>query len=324
MFLVAGPDWNGPVPSGIDRVVRIETNIAYGLYRTQLFDDDDLARVRAIQADYRVWTLSEHAGTAASPVPPIDWPLPPQAPGKSLAMFGCLNFMLGFAPQHESEAGLMAQLASIGIGAGLPFDADGLGADVAEAMVAGIQDARDEYQRFAKLELASHRVTSAKLFGTREHLRNNYLYRYAGALLGIFGNSAQEAVYLAYFSDGKGHPLNAALHRYALRLPKGGLPPADAFWSITMYDGTTKLLVENPLQRYLINSRMLESLSVDADGSITLRIRRDTPGASLEANWLPAPDGPFYCILRIYLPRPAVASGAWKQPALDAVEEVSP
>jgi len=321
-FLIAGPDWRGAVPPGIDRVVQIESSIAYALFRTQLFNDADLDRVRAIQAGYSVGTLSAHAGSTPPPLaPPIDWPRPPQASGDSLAMFHCMNFMLGFAAPHPSEAELRARFALLGIGPGLAFDEQALDAEIAAAMLAGLRDTREQYARFAREQLATRRVTSADLFGTREHLQNNYLYRYAGATLGIFGNSAQEAVYLAYFADSQGRPLDAANHRYRLRMPNGGLPPADAFWSITMYDGASKLLVENPLQRYLVNSRMLQSLRVDDDGGITLEIQRERPAAAREPNWLPAPAGPFYCILRIYLPRATIASGAWQQPALEAVAE---
>jgi hypothetical protein len=323
-FLIAGPGWNGAVPSGVERVVRIESDIAYALIRTQLFDDADLARVREIQAGYRVQALSAYAGaTPPPPAPRIDWPRPPQAGGASLDMFRCLNFMLQFAPPHPDEAALLGQFALLGIGAGLAFDERSLDVEGTAAMAAGIRDAREAYAQFAQSELATGRVTSADLFGTRKHLRNNYMYRYAGATLGIFGNSAQEAIYLAYFKDSQGRPLDAASHRYELRLPKGGLPPADAFWSITMYDGTSKLLVDNPLQRYLINSRMLASLQRDEDGGITLHVDRERPEPSREANWLPAPDGPFYCILRIYLPRAAVFDGTWKRPALEAVAEGS-
>jgi len=229
--------------------------------------------------------------------------------------------MLGSAAPHPGEAELRARFALLGIGPGLAFDEQALDAEIAAAMLAGLRDTREQYARFAREQLATRRVTSADLFGTREHLQNNYLYRYAGATLGIFGNSAQEAVYLAYFADSQGRPLDAANHRYRLRMPNGGLPPADAFWSITMYDGASKLLVENPLQRYLVNSRMLQSLRVDDDGGITLEIQRERPAAAREPNWLPAPAGPFYCILRIYLPRATIASGAWQQPALEAVAE---
>jgi hypothetical protein len=132
-----------------------------------------------------------------------------------------------------------------------------------------------------------------------------------------YGNSGEEAIYPAYFVDADGKPLNAAESRYVLRFPKGDLPPANAFWSLTMYDGKTQLLVDNPLNRYLINSPMLPKLKIDADGGLTLYVQHDSPGAEKESNWLPAPAGPFYVVMRIYLPKPEVISGAWKEPPLE-------
>ena len=173
---------------------------------------------------------------------------------------------------------------------------------------------------FKRTELDTRKVGTPELFGTREHLKNNYLYRYAAAKLGIFGNSAEEAIYHGYFVDGSGAPLDASTKSYALTFAKDAMPPANAFWSITMYDGKSQLLVDNPLNRYLINSPMLPQLKRDADGGLTLNIRKDSPGGDKAANWLPAPAGPFYLVLRLYEPQPEALSGAWTVPPLRAVD----
>jgi hypothetical protein len=94
------------------------------------------------------------------------------------------------------------------------------------------------------------------------------------------------------------------------------LPPVNAFWSVTMYDGKTQLLIENPLNRYLINSPMAPDLKKNADGSLTIHIQKDSPGADLESNWLPAPDGPIYLVMRLYWPKESGLNGTWKPPAL--------
>ena len=83
-----------------------------------------------------------------------------------------------------------------------------------------------------------------------------------------------------------------------------------------MYDGHTRLLVENPLDRYLINSPMADTLTPDDDGSITLYLQQASPGKDLESNWLPAPDGLMGVVLRLYLPRPEVLSGDWTAPEM--------
>ena len=163
-------------------------------------------------------------------------------------------------------------------------------------------------------------LTSGDLFGTREFLQNNYLYRFLGAKLGIYGNTGEEAIYPPYFVDADGNKLDASQYRYALRFEKNQLPPADAFWSITMYDGQTQLLVRNSLQRYVLNSTMLETFKFGEDGSLTLYFQKDSPGTDLEPNWLPAPDGPFYLIMRLYLPKPEVLNGDWKQPPLQRIQ----
>jgi hypothetical protein len=98
------------------------------------------------------------------------------------------------------------------------------------------------------------------------------------------------------------------------------LPPADAFWSLTIYDGKTQLLVANPLKRYLINSAMEPQLRRDADGALTLYVQDESPGADKQANWLPAPKGPFYAVLRIYQPKPTVQNGTWPVPKLQKVD----
>ena len=149
-------------------------------------------------------------------------------------------------------------------------------------------------------------------------MKNNYLYRFAGAKLGLYGNSGDEAIYLGYFVDASHQSLDASKNDYTIRFPKGQLPPAHAFWSLTMYDGKSQLLVANPLKRYLLNSTMLKSFKFGTDGSLTFYLQKNAPGSGKDSNWLPAPDGPFYGILRIYMPAPEVLNGAWKKPPLES------
>jgi len=319
-FMVVGPDWKGQQPLNIDRVVRSESNIAYALYRTQLFDDKDLEKVKRIQHGYRVQPLSQYLKQPApAPAGKITWPKPSATMSDSPELFRYLNFMLAFAPAQDSEKDLLARFARIGIVAGQPFDLKGLSAEQRKALDDGIRDAKAEFATFKKERVDTHQVISGDFFGTRDHLNNNYLYRYAGANMGIFGNSADEAAYIGYFVDSTGKPANGAKHSYTLHFAKDQLPPADAFWSLTMYDGKSKLLVANHQQRYLINSRMLPNLKRDADGGLTLYVQHSVPLKEQRSNWLPAPHGPFYAVLRLYLPKPEVANGQWQQPALTPI-----
>ena len=159
-----------------------------------------------------------------------------------------------------------------------------------------------------------------EVFGNRAWYHGDQLFRAAGAMIGWGGNDASEAVYPIARQDSDGRPLHGD-HRYEVTMTRP--PPAQAFWSLTMYDtsydGTAGYLVENPIGRYLVNSTT-QGLVHDRDGSLTIPIQHDeptTPGG--RRNWLPAPAGPFYLVLRLYLPGPAALSGAWEPPAVRRV-----
>ncbi len=143
--------------------------------------------------------------------------------------------------------------------------------------------------------------------------------RAVAAQAGIYGNDPEEATYPFTRVDIAGQTLDGSKHNYTLTFPPGQQPPVNAFWSLTMYDGKTQLLIENPINRYLINSPMLPAMKTNADGSLTLYIQNKSPGADKEANWLPAPNGPIYLVMRLYWPkteapsilrRPAKAPGS--------------
>ena len=179
-------------------------------------------------------------------------------------------------------------------------------------------DAWVEFDNFKTTEIDTGNLTAGDFFGTREYLNGNYLYRMAGAVLGIYGNSKEEALYPLYSVDSEGQALTG-VNNYTLRFAPGQLPPANAFWSLTMYELPQSLLVANPINRYLINSPMLPQLKTDADGGITLYIQHESPGADLESNWLPAPNGPFVMSMRLYWPKQEALNGTWKQPPLQRV-----
>ncbi|MFL9585221.1 DUF1254 domain-containing protein [Stenotrophomonas sp. AB1(2024)] len=321
VFMVAGPDWQGETPKGVRQVFRAETQLAYGLFRTQLISPSDLDNVKRLQAQYKVQPLSAFLGTPAPPQAPAIT-FPPYDPEKAsgLGFFSYLNFLLQFAPTVDSEAALRQRFAGIGIEPGKPLDAAALPPADREAITAGIADANQALEQFVATEVNTGKVSSADMFGTRAALKDNYLYRFAGAKLGIYGNSASEADYQSYFVDAQHKPADGSQHDYVLRFAKDQLPPTNAFWSVTLYDGKSKLLVDNPLDRYLINSAMLPTLKRDADGGLTLYIQHGSPGTDKESNWLPAPAGPFYLILRNYSPGQAVLDRSWQKPALTAVE----
>ena len=316
-YMIAGPDWKGQQPVDVDRVVYSESNIAYALYRTQLFDEKDLNKVKQIQSGYTVQPLSRYVKQAPpAKAAKIEWPKPTASMSDSPQLFRYLNFMLSFAAPQDSEKEQLARFAKIGIAPGAPFKVNQLTAEQRKALEDGISDAKAEFAAFKKDRIDTRQVSSADLYGSRERLKNNYLYRYAGANLGIFGNSSDEAASFTYVDDSEGKPANGARHSYTVRFAKDQLPPADAFWSLTLYDAKTHQLVPNHKKRYLINSRMLPDLKRDADGGLTLALQHHEPPKAEQSNWLPAPPAPFYAVLRIYLPKPEVAGGQWKLPPL--------
>ena len=137
--------------------------------------------------------------------------------------------------------------------------------------------------------------------------------------MGIGANSRDEALYPILDKDADGQPLDGSKAKYTMHFAKGEFPPVNAFWSLTMYDLPSQLLVKNPIDRYLINSPMLPHLKLDKDGGLTIYIQADSPGADKQANWLPAPKAPFMLTMRYYWPKPELLSGEWKSPAVERV-----
>jgi hypothetical protein len=338
-YLLAGPTWSGETPEGIDEVIRSETDFVFGIYRTQLKGPDDLDHVKKIQAGYSAQTLSDFLGQSGEPTAsatlPEPKPLPSSVPTDRTptqalapltqgaertdpAFFEILDLTLKLGPTPAEEKDLRAKLAKLGIGTQAGFEANKLSPEIRKAVTEGMADAWDAFDAFKKSKIDTGEVTSADLFGTRSEIGGNWMYRMAAVVLGIYGNSAVEALYPLLQRDSDGNPLSGA-NNYTLTFPKGQLPPVNAFWSVTMYDLPQSLLVENPIDRYLINSPMLPDLKTNPDGSLTIYIQHDSPGKEKESNWLPAPEGPFWMAMRLYWPKEAALSGTWKAPAVERI-----
>lgn len=320
-FLIAGPGWSGDVPDGIAKTYKCETELMLAVYRTQLFSPDDLGKVKAIQADYKVEPLSAFLGkTAPESAPEIDFiePLSKEEVKESPKVFEHLNFVLQFCPTHPTEKELMKRFAQLNLGANKDFDWEGFSPEIQKAIQQGISDAWDDFALVMK-KVEAGEISSGDAFGSREHLQNNYLYRMAAAVLGIWGNIEAEAIYPTFYVDADGEKLTGS-NSYTLRFEPGQLPPVHSFWSLTMYELPESLLTENPLDRYLLNSPMLDEFVRDADGGITFYLQHESPGKGKEPNWLPAPQGPFSATLRLYWPKEEALDGTWKLPPLQTVK----
>src|SRR5438094_4882615 len=232
-YLVAGPNWKGETPKGVKKVFRAETEFAFAVYRTQLFKPDDIDNVKKVQASYKAQTLSAFLSQPlpkAAPTINFIKPLSPAEEKTSPEFFNILNFVLQFCPTNPSETELMARFAKIGVGAGKTVDVSN--PEMKKAIEQGMAEAWAAFGGLEK-EFAAGKVTSGDVFGTREYLKNNYLYRMAAAVLGIYGNSKQEAMYPFYAVDEAKEKLTGA-NRYTVRFAPGQLPPVHAFWSLTM------------------------------------------------------------------------------------------
>ena len=320
-FLIAGSGWNGKVPDGITKKIESETELMLSIYRTQLYNPKDLDKVKEIQEGYKVQPLSKFIGEPAPrAAPEIDFiaPLSQEEIRESPKVFEQLNFVLQFCPTHPSEKELMKRFAKLNIGAGKAFNYDSFSPEIQEAIGQGIADAWADFANLKKRADAGE-VTSGEVFGTREYLQNNYLYRMAAAVLGIWGNSEAEAIYPSYYVDADGEALNGT-NNYTLRFEPGELPPANSFWSLTMYELPESLLTDNPLDRYLLNSTMVDGFVRDDDGGITLYLQHESPGKDKDPNWLQAPKGPFSSIMRLYWPKEEALDGSWQLPPLKRIK----
>ena len=322
-YLVVGPGWKGEIPAGIKKVFHSTTEFSMAAYRTQLFNPEDMPNVEKVQAGYKVRPLSAYLGKPAPPAAPaINFP-PINKELMKTNFFQYLDFALQFAPAGPEEKGIRAKLASIGIGAGKKFNFDALDLEHKLEIGLGMKAGEDKIKDYLETKLTKvNGWILVSPFGDRSFYHGDWLLRAAAAAAGIYGNDAAEAVYPVTRTLANGEILDGSKHNYTLTFPAGQLPPVNAFWSVTMYDGKTQFLIKNPLDRYLINSPMLPNMKKNADGSLTLYIQKDSPGADKESNWLPAPDGPIYLVMRLYWPRTEAPSalpageGTWSPPGI--------
>jgi hypothetical protein len=234
----------------------------------------------------------------------------------SLGLFNVLSFVLQFCPVPASETELRSRLARIGIMPGKTFNA----ASLPPETKAALQEGMIQGQKRIDARRAAAKGKSDDLFGTREFLKNDWVARATGTQMGIGANSREEALYPIYEKDSGGQLLDGSKGRYALHFGKDEFPPVNAFWSLTMYNLPEQLLVKNPINRYLINSPMLPDLKLDADGGLTIHIQAESPGSEKQANWLPAPQGPFMMAMRYYYPKPQLLRGEWQSPVVERVK----
>lgn len=324
-YLVAGPGWEGDKPEGIDKVLESETDLVFVIGRTQLLDPDDMPNVVAIQEGYKLESLSRFLGREAPPPPEeVEFPLWDEDKVHSPGFIGYLNFLLGWVKPHPDEVKMLERFGRIGIGPGRTFDPEGISPDNLAAIAEGVKSGRSKIEE--AVDNLAEKVNGWAMtdsFGTREYMGGDYLLRAAGAMGGLYGNTKIEAFYPTTQFDKDGERLDTSKHKYVVRFEAGQLPPARAFWSVTIYDtsydGKAGFFVDNPIDRYLINTST-PGFKYGGDGSLEIYIQRDRPQGEKESNWLPGPDMPCYLVMRIYWPEQAAVDGTWQPPPVKRME----
>ncbi|MET8942070.1 DUF1254 domain-containing protein [Streptomyces sp. NPDC004542] len=313
-FALVGPGWEGDLPEGVRRTATAPSPWVLIVGRTLVAGEDDLADVHALQRQYRLAPLHLF-GKEGVPLPesrdvlePVDAARDPLGPWKTL------NAMLAENPPPRHHEVLLQQFAEIGVGPGLDVEAQPESVKQSLIRAASTGAAMLEQQllsgEWAQV-VNGWRYPPPRMgrFG------DDFLKRAAEqSFVGVAANDPEEAVYLAAFHDANGDKLSTG--RYELRFEPGGLPPVDAFWSLTVY-AEDKNLVPNPIGRYSIGDRT-PGLLADEDGSLTIHLQPDSPGPAREPNWLPTPeDGIWFIALRMYLPRPEVIDAQWACPPVN-------
>jgi hypothetical protein len=325
-YLVVGPKWDGEIPTGkFDKVFESETGLLAAVVRTQLLGMDDLPNVATIQQGYKVTPLSVFMGREQKAAPALDWLPWNPAIMNSIGFIPYLNFMLSFCePIHPDDQPAMERFAKIGIGPGAAFDKSAYGEEIIKAIEEGMTEGNKNVAY--KAENIAEQVNGWNMmeaFGPREFFKGDWLLRAAAAMAAIYANDKIEAFYPMVFVDASGDVLDGKANKYTLHFKKDEIPPAKYFWSVTMYDkradGITGYLVDNPIDRYLVNSTT-KGLVYGEDGSLTITIQHEQPEGEKAANWLPAPAEPFYMAMRIYGPEESVMNDEWEPPAVKRVD----
>ena len=323
-YAITGPGWKGTLPKGV-KEYKSPTAIVWVLGRIYCTGTpEDYAAVHKLQDEISVVPLSAYGKPYTPPEgkvdPNIDMKTPVRDQVNALtaeAYFSLLATLLKDNPPAKADGPIVAKLTKLGVVPGAAFDASKLGAEGAKALAEvpklGFEKIMGHFKEAGRMENGWTFSTKTGLYGT------DYLQRAFVTAIGLGANRPQDAVYPTSEADAEGKPYSGA-NKYVMHFPKGQLPPADGFWSLTMYNGEY-FFVANPLNRYSISAR--QSLKANADGSTDLYIQNESPGADKESNWLPAPTDKFVLMLRLYWPKeknPSIVNGTWKIPAVKVVK----
>ena len=321
-YAITGPNWKGTLPEGV-KELKAPTNLVWILGRTYCTGTpEDYKACHAVMDQYDLRPLSAVGKPYTPPAGKVDPTVDTKTPVRdqvnkldAVAYFTLLAKLMKDNPPAKADAPMLEKLAAIGVVPGQDFDASKLPADAAKLVPETAQKKILGHFKSAGSDIDGWVFTTkAGVYGT------DYLQRAFITAIGLGANRPQDAVYPTAEVDADGKPFDGA-NKYVLHFPKGQTPPADAFWSVTMYNAAY-FFVDNPLNKYTVSPR--DALKFNADGSLDLFVQRESPGKDKEANWLPAPEGKFVLMMRLYWPRekaPSILDGTWKPPGVKRVEK---
>lgn len=317
-FVISGPGWYGEIPEGFTEL-KSPTSLVWVIGRLSCTGTpEDYQATHAMQDDMEVMPLSAY-GTSYSPPPAevnpsvdITTSVREQVNAMDARTFYTLFAeLLKTNPPVAADAPMVEKLAAAGIVPGRSLDWS--------TITPATQQALDDAIKPAQGHILAHVADLGEsINGWSFPLKTgtygtDYLTRAAVSMIGLGANLPADAVYPMSKQDADGNPYSGE-NAYVLHFDEGQLPPADAFWSLTMYNEQS-FFVDNPLNRYTVSSRT--EFVANADGSIDVYIQGDSPGEDKENNWLPAPAGRFSLMLRLYLPSttaPSILDGTWTIP----------
>ncbi|MGH8346489.1 MAG: DUF1254 domain-containing protein [Pseudomonas sp.] len=319
-FLVTPPGWTGTVPAGMSHLPA-PTPFVWVIGRTKTDGAADYAAVHKIQAGYTVTPLSrlgkEPEAVTVKIDPAVDMKTPPKIQVDSMSAANYFTYaadLLKVNPPHSTDQPMLAQIKRLGIEAGKPFDMDALDPQIQAALQTVPQDA--QALMTWKVPTLAREVNGWSMnTDTMGVYGNYYLKRAIVTQVGLGANLPEDAIYPLNIGDSNGKPLDGA-NKYVLHFDKGETPPVNAFWSITLYD-PEGFQIANSLNRFAVSSWM--PFKDNADGSLDLYFQNESPGKDLEANWLPAPKGPFNLTMRLYGPKTEALNGKWNPPAVKSM-----
>jgi hypothetical protein len=316
-YAITGPGWKGTLPPGVTEY-KSPTSLVWLIGRIYCTGTpEDYAAVHALQDQIKLVPLSAYGKPYTPPLgmvdPSVDMKTAVRAQVNKLdavTFFTMLCELMKTNPPAAADAPHVEEFAKIGIVPGKDFDTSNLKGDFVKRVP---EIAVDRIMIQFKVNKAVKDENGWAFFSRGGVYGTDYLMRALVTAVGLGCNRPEDAIYPISQKD-VDHRSYSGANKYIMHFPKGELPPAEGFWSLTMYD-TDYFFVSNPIDRYSISAR--QNLKPNADGSVDLYIQNASPGKDKEANWLPAPSGDFILMMRLYWPSatdPSLLDGSWKVP----------